>query len=131
MADLFSVTAPLAIRFRDSGEKQIMIERIPYNDGLVFLPVFWTDTGVADALRYVPGPIEGEGPWKVGNAVVTVLGCHGTDAELAGDFSCWQTRLLQLGEAYPKKADIETQMRVHAATVANLAVGDPRFERGG
>lgn len=131
MADLFSVTAPLAIRFRDSGEKQIMIERIPYNDGLVFLPVFWTDTGVADALRYVPGPIEGEGPWKVGNAVVTVLGCHGTDAELASEFSCWQTRLLQQGEAYPKKADIETQMRVHAARVANLAVGDPRFERGG
>lgn len=131
MADLFSVTAPLAIRFRDSGEKQIMIERIPYNDGLVFLPVFWTDTGVADALRYIPGPIEGDGPWKLGNAVVTVLGCHGTDAELAGDFSCWQTRLLQLREAYPEKGDIETQMRVHAARVANLATGDPRFDRSG
>ena len=129
MADLFSVTAPLAIRFRDSGEKQIMIERIPYNDGLMFLPVFWTDTGVADALRY--GPIVGDGPWKVGNAVVTVLGCHGTDAELASEFSCWQTRLVQLGEAYPEKSDIETQMKVHAARVANLAIGDPRFDRGG
>ena len=131
MADLFSVTAPLAIRFRDSGEKQIMIERIPYNDGLMFLPVFWTDTGIADALRYVPGPIVGDGPWKVGNAVVTVLGCHGTDAELASEFSCWQTRLVQLGEAYPEKSDIETQMKVHASRVANLAIGDPRFDRGG
>jgi len=129
MADLFSVTAPLAIRFRDTGEKQIMIERVPYRDGLVFLPAFWTDTGIEGALRYVAGPVEGEGPWKVGNAVVTVLGCHGTDAELAGEFSCWQTRLMELGEAYPEKNDIERQMRIHAAAAAGLESGDPRFGR--
>lgn len=112
MADLFSVTAPLAIRFRDSGEKQIMVERLPCNDGLVFLPAFWTDTGIERALRYVAGPITGDGPWKVGNAVVTVLGCHGTDAELASDFSNWQTRLVQLGGAYPDREAVHKQMRV-------------------
>jgi hypothetical protein len=131
MADLFSVTAPLAIRFRDSGEKQIMVERIPYNDGLVFLPAFWTDAGVAQSLRYVPGPIEGGGPWKVGNAIVTVLACHGTDAVLAAEFSSWQTRLMELGETYPQKADIETLMKVHAAAAAGVEPGDPRFKPSG
>jgi hypothetical protein len=129
MADLFSVTAPLVIRFKESGEKQIMLERIAYNDGLLFLPTFWTDAGVDRALRYVPGPIEGEGPWKVGNAIVTVLACHGTDAELANDFSCWQSRLLELGEAYPAKQDIERQMKQHAAAAAGLTDCHPRFRK--
>ena len=129
MADLFSVTAPLVIRFKESGEKQIMLERIAYNDGLLFLPTFWTDAGVDRALRYVPGPIEGEGPWKFGNAIVTVLACHGTDAELANDFSCWQSHLLELGEAYPAKQDIERQMKLHAAAAAGLTDCHPRFRK--
>jgi hypothetical protein len=131
MADLFSVTAPLAIRFRHSGEKQVMVERLPYHDGLVFLPTFWTDTGVARALRYVPGPIEGDGPWKVGTAIVTVLGCHGTDAELASDFGSWQTRLMELGDGYPDKQTIRKEMKIHAASVAGLGSADPRFNQGG
>ena len=73
MADLFTVTAPLAIRFA-GGEKQIMIERLAYQGGLLFLPVFWTEFGIDKALRFVAGPIKGDGPCKVGDAVVTVLG---------------------------------------------------------
>jgi len=126
MADLFTVTAALAIRFA-SGEKQIMIERFAYHDGLLFLPAFWTETGIDKALRFVTGPIKGDGPWKVGDAVVTVLGCHGSDAELSNDFSCWQTHLLQMGEAYPARDKIEKLMKTHAATVANIDNCHPRF----
>lgn len=126
MADLFTVTAPLAIRFT-SGEKQIMIERIPYHDGLLFLPTFWPETGIDKALRFVAGPIKGDGPWKVGDAVVTVLACHGTDAALANDFSCWQTQLMQMGEAYPPREQIEKMMKTHAAAVANINSCHPRF----
>jgi hypothetical protein len=129
MADLFSVTAPLAIRFKDTGEKQIMVERIPYDDGLVFLPAFWLDTGIEQSLRYVAGPIEGDGPWKVGNAIVTVLACHGTDAVLANQFGAWQTRLMELGDSYPDKAAIEAQMKVCAAVAAGVEPGDPRFRK--
>lgn len=128
MVDLFSVTAPLAIRFRNSGEKQVMVERLPYADGLLYLPVFWTDTGPQQALRFVPGPVEGDGPWKVGgNAIVTVLGCHGTDAELAGAFSSWQTRLMELGDAYPAPGDIKALMKTLAAGVAGTDDCHPAF----
>lgn len=129
MADLFSVTAPLAIRFKDSGEKQIMVERLPYNDGLLFLPTFWTDSELQKALRYVPGPIDGDGPWKVGNAVVTVLACHGTDAELANEFSCWQTRLMEMGDTYPERQDIHKAMKTHAASVARLDICHPNLRQ--
>lgn len=127
MADLFSVTAPLAIRFKDSGEKQIMVARLPYNNGLLFLPTFWTDMEPRQALRYVPGPVEGDGPWKVGNAIVTVLACHGTDAALANDFSCWQSFLMELGEDYPDDSEIALLMKTHAADVAGLDHCHPEF----
>lgn len=128
MADLFSVTAPLAIRFRDSGEKQVMVERLPCADGLLYLGPFWIDLPVQQALRFVPGPITGDGPWKVGDtAVVTVLGCHGTDAELAGAFGSWQTRMMELGDAYPSRTDIETLMKTHAAGVAGIDICRPEF----
>lgn len=128
MADLFSVTAPLAIRFRDSGAKQVMIERLPYADGLLYLAPFWIDMPIRQALRFVAGPISGDGPWKVGaNAIVTVLGCHGTDAELAGLFSSWQTRMAELGDAYPARDEIAVLMKTHAAGVAGIDVCRPEF----
>lgn len=128
MADLFTVTAPLAIRFSD-GEKRIMVHRLPYADGLLFLSPFWLDVRPEDALRYVPGPITGDGPWKVGTAVVSVLACHGTDAVLANEFSCWQTRLMQMGDAYPDPDDIAKLMKTHAAGVAKLGTCHPGFRR--
>ena len=127
MADLFSVTAPLAIRFKDTGDKQIMVARLPCNDGLLYLPIFWTDMEPQQALRYVAGPIEGDGPWKVGNAIVTVLACHGTDAILANDFSCWQSRLMELGEDYPDDEEIALLMKTHAASVAGTSDCHPEF----
>jgi hypothetical protein len=130
VADLFSVTAPLAVRYRDSGEKHIMVERLPYADGLLYLPAFWIDMPLQQAMRYVPGPIEGDGPWKVGNAIVTVLACHGTDAVLAGEFGAWQTRLLELGDAYPASSEIHRLMKTHAARTAGGADCHPVFVRG-
>jgi hypothetical protein len=110
MADLFSVTAPLAIRF-PNGERQIMIERFAHRDGVCFLPPFWTETKLADALRFVPGPIKGGGPWKAGDAIITVLGCHGTDAELAGELSSWLDYLAQRDEPYPERDTLDKSVR--------------------
>ncbi|MDT8387186.1 MAG: hypothetical protein RQ736_06700 [Thiogranum sp.] len=94
MADLFSVTAPLAIRFPD-GEKQIIVRCFPDNGGLIFASLYWDQVPEGSAFRFVAGPIRGDGPWKVGDAVITVLGCHGTDAELASEFAAWQNHLME------------------------------------
>ncbi len=128
MAKLFSVTAPLAIRLPD-GRKEIVVEKLAYNDGMVYLPPFWPEMEIAEALRYVPGPIKGDGPWKVGEAVVTILACHGTDAQLASDFSSWQAYLMQVDAAYPQRDEIEKLMKTHAAQAAGLDLCDPRFGR--
>lgn len=112
MADLFSVTAPLAICFAD-GTKQVMIERIPLRDGILFLAPWWTHRPLEDCLRFVAGPITGDGPWKSGDAVITVLGCHGTDPELAHEFSCWQSEREQM-PGYPAREEVQRLMRANA-----------------
>lgn len=100
MADLFSVTAPLAAHFRD-GRAHIMLRCFPYGDGLVFITPFWNRLPPERAFQVLTGPIKGEGPWKVGEAVVTVLACHGTDPTLASEFAEWQAWLQQAGADYP------------------------------
>ncbi len=108
MADLFTVTAPLAIRFKD-GSKQIMIRTFKHKDGLLFLAPYWHELSQDKQLQFVTGPINGEGPWKIGDAVITVLGCHGTDAELAGQFADWQSYLAQHSAEYPYDEMMQTR----------------------
>ena len=37
----------------------------------------------------------------MGDCVISVLGCHGTNPELAGLFSDWQTYMQMASDSYP------------------------------
>jgi hypothetical protein len=116
MAELFSVTAPLVIRL-PSGERHIMVERFRHPEGLLYFTPFWHIGKPEETVRLVEGGIRGDGPWKVGACVVHVLGCHGTDAELASLFDTWRDYLLQAGDEYPPRAMIHSIARARGATV--------------
>jgi hypothetical protein len=114
MADLFSVTAPLLIRL-PSGEQRVMAERFAHPHGLVFFDLFWHLGDPRETVHLVSGPIKGDGPWKVGDAVVRVLGCHGTDGPLASQFDEWRSYLTEHADAYPERAFIEAVARRYGA----------------
>ena len=116
MADLFTMKAPLMIRFAN-GEKHIMAEYFKHPEGLLFFDVFWNHPHAVDAIHLVKGEYKGEGPWKVGDAVINVLGCRGVDADLAGLFSEWQTYLQMAGDEYPSDDDIKSIARSRGADV--------------
>ena len=116
MADLFSVTAPLVIRFPD-GEKRIMVERFPLANGLLYLEPFWTQQEPETAFQRVEGPLRGDGPWKVGDAVITVLGCQGTDPAMAGLHARWQTHMQEPGFEFPPREIVEALARERGALV--------------
>jgi len=101
MADLFSVTAPLLIRYRD-GSAHVMVHRFRHPHGLVYFRPFWDRLPVAEGIVLAAGEIHGDGPWKVGDAVVTLLGCHGSHPEYAAEYADWQSRLAQCREDYPE-----------------------------
>ncbi len=85
MADLFSVTAPLLIRL-PMGDMHVLAECSPHPCGLVYFELFWNLGNPHLGVLVVEGIIKVDGPWKIGDAVVRVLGCHGTDGALARRF---------------------------------------------
>ena len=105
MADLFSVTAPLLIRHAD-GRHQVMVERLPHVDGLVYFLPFWNQLPAGEGIGFVHGDLRGEGPWKLGEAVITVLGCQGTHPQEAAEFAEWQMYREQLAD-YPDRQELQ------------------------
>lgn len=115
MADLFSMKSPLMIRFAD-GEARVMAEYFAHPEGLLYFDLFWMQA-VDTSIHLVKGEYKGEGPWKIGNAVISVLACHGSNADLATQFSEWQSWMQMFGDEYPAQAEIEEIARAHGASV--------------
>ena len=118
MADLFSITAPLLIRHAD-GHQDVMVERLPHAAGLVYCRPFWNQLPPEQGMRFVSGEVLGEGPWKVGDAVVTVLGCQGTHPQQAAEYAEWQSYREQLGDDYPDTDEL--RQLVEAAGIVPTA----------
>lgn len=119
MASLFSITAPLLIRHGD-GVRHIIAECFPLAEmpGLVYFELYWhLQRPAIHAIHAIRGEIRGDGPWKIADSVVTVLGCHGTDPDLATSFAEWQDYLRQGAPGYPAREAIHALARsVGAAT---------------
>lgn len=119
MADLFGVTAPLALRLPDGGRK-VIAACFPHPRGLLYLDTFWHQSTPAEAAHLIVGEVRGDGPWKVGGCVITVLGCHGTGPDLALPlpYARWRDYLEQAGhDDYPPPAQIRDIARRLGATV--------------
>lgn len=106
MADLFTLTVPLLIRFPDATG-HVMVGCFRHPEGIVYVRPFWERIPAGEGIRLVRGDIRGEGPWKVGDAVVTVLGCQGTNPEQAAEFADWKFHLEQCGEPYPTRSELQ------------------------
>ncbi len=115
MTDLFTVTAPLTIRHPD-GTRRLMVEIFPHPDGVLYFEPFW-HLDDDRRIHVAEGGLRGEGPWKIGESVITVAGCHGVDADIAAQVAEWQQYLQMYGDEYPDKASILAIARHHGASV--------------
>ena len=102
MADLFSVTAPLLIRYPD-GRRDLVVECLRHPAGLVCFRPYWDRPGLLHGIFLVEGELRGDGPWKIGRAVVTLLGCHGSHPAEAAEYADWQQYRARLGGSYPDR----------------------------
>ena len=116
MADLISVTAPLMIRC-PTGSSKVMLERFRHPDGLLFFELYWERLDGTQGVYLIEGEVRGDGPWKVGDCVVTVLACQGTQPDLAADFAQWRLEVEQGFAAYPPRAEIVRLARARGALV--------------
>ena len=88
-----------------------MVGCFRHPDGIVYVRPFWDQLPEGEGILLVTGDIKGEGPWKVGDAVVTVLGCQGTNPEQAAELADWKFHLEQCGERYPTRDELRTIVR--------------------
>lgn len=102
---MYSVTAPMTIRYPD-GAKKLIIEKYPHREGLLFFEPFWHINGLEEGVHLIKGEMTGEGPWKINGHIITVTGCQGTDAEMAHKLSEWQTYLATPDIQYPAPQQI-------------------------
>lgn len=113
------MTAPLLIRHKN-GERHIMVEHFPLaqGEGLVYFEIFWhLQRPARQAIHCIIGQTKGDGPWKVGDSVISVLGCQGTDPELAAAYAEWQSYLQQGAPGYPAPAAILALAREAGAQI--------------
>ncbi len=103
--NLFTVTAPLTIRY-PNGDKKIMIAIFKHQDGLLFFEPFWHILGLDNAVHLIKGELSGEGPWKIAGHIITVTACQGTDPEMASQLSEWQAFLSMPESEYPSNDEI-------------------------
>ncbi len=103
--NLFSVTAPLTIRY-PSGDRKIIIEKFRHQQGLLFFEPFWHINGLDSSVHLIRGELSGDGPWKIADHVITVTACHGTDAEMATQLTEWQAFLSMPEQRYPGDDEI-------------------------
>ena len=105
MADLFSVTAPLLIHYPD-GTRQVVAELFPHPDGLLYFEIFWPEMPEGQGMHLVKGVLKGNGPWKVGDGVITVLGCRGSHPDQATEHAAWETYLAEWGAGYATRDEM-------------------------
>ncbi len=102
MADLFTVTAPLAIRSPD-GENHYVAELFKHPKGLLCFKPYWHQLEPDEGIYLIKGWLEGDGPWKISGHIISVLACHNTEACPATEYNEWRNYLMQHGEEYPPK----------------------------
>lgn len=100
-----TVTAPLVLRHPD-GREQLIAACFSHPQGLLYLDLFWHRSTPDDAAHLIRGELRGEGPWRVGDARLRVLGCPHTDPHLQDAFITWQRHLQDHPDEYPSRAQI-------------------------
>lgn len=105
MAAIDQLSAPLVLR-DPGGNERVIAAAFTHPLGLLCLDLFWHQSSPDKAAHLLRGELAGEGPWRIGNYRLRVLGCQATDPHLAEQFSAWSEYLANQGDRYPPRPQI-------------------------
>lgn len=105
MAVIDEVSAPLVLRDPQGNEK-VIAAAFTHPLGLLCLDLFWHQSTPDKAAHLLKGELSGDGPWRIADYRLRVLGCHNTDPHLADQFAAWNEYLANHGDQYPPRQQI-------------------------
>lgn len=117
MAVIDTVTAPLVLRNPD-GREQLIAACFTHPQGLLYLDLYWHLSTPQQAAHLIRGELRGEGPWRIGESRLRVLGCNNKDPHLQAAFIEWQQYLQTNADRYPPRAQVVEIARRLGATPA-------------
>ena len=116
MPDIFEMKRPLAVNYA-SGEKTVIVAYYPHPQGLVYLEPFWENKAEGQQATVIEGEIKGEGPWIINDAIISLVGCQGTDPDLAQQLAQWEFHVQSVEDDYYQPEEIRQLARKYGALV--------------
>lgn len=114
MPDLFSMTAPLLLR-SSNGEKTLIAEIFPHPEGALYMDLYWREFPSNQVIHVLNGELSGEGPWKIGEHVISVLSC--SDPALGMAWQDWNTHIELNPQLYGDPTEVVEMARGWGASV--------------
>lgn len=115
---LFTVKSPLCIHSRLTRVKTLMAEFFPHPAGLIYFEPYWhLDRENSQKIHVISGEIQGEGPWKLGEMIISIAACQGLDPEMAAQLNGWRFYLETNQAVYPSNAEIMRIACKHGAII--------------
>lgn len=116
MADLFEMKRPLTVSYAN-GHKELMVAYYRHSEGLLYLPPFWENRPEKEKAVLLKGELKGEGPWKIADTVITLVGCQNTDADFAQMLAEWEFHVQSVGGDYYQPEEIRSLAREYGALI--------------
>lgn len=116
MANLFEMKRPLTVGY-SNGDKEIMVAYYRHSEGLVYLPSFWEKRPEGQKAVVIKGELKGEGPWKIADVVITLVGCQNTDADFAQMLAEWEFHVQSVASDYYQPENIRALAREYGALI--------------
>lgn len=115
---LFTVKSPLCIYSRLTRVKTLIAELFPHPAGLIYFEPYWhLDRENSQNIHVISGEIQGEGPWKLAEMIISSAECQGLDPEMAAQLNAWRYYLETNQAIYSSQAEITWIARKRGASI--------------
>ena len=117
MTDFHSLNAPLLVA-NANGQRKVMAHWFQHPQGVLFFEPFWNEFDDIRGIHLLKGAVIGSDPWKIGEYVITRLGCINTHREQRLEYEQWMAKRGMHGYNYPRLSEIRALAMEHGASDA-------------
>ncbi|SFV69386.1 hypothetical protein MNB_SUP05-5-136 [hydrothermal vent metagenome] len=124
MAEIFTIKSPLYIQY-SNGEKRVIQNLFKHPEGLLYFELFW-ENNPKYSIHLIKGKIKGEGPWKIADCTLHILGCNHTHPKLCEMQSFHRQEMLLNPENFRMNEVLEIASKKGAILPKDIAINNER-----